>query len=70
MFVSLLKFDIIGVWNANQALTLLLLPSVFFALYAMISYVKYGLVKLTKIQNCILYSICIALVLFGIIRNL
>lgn len=69
MFVSLLKFDIIGAWNANQALTLLLLPSVLFALYAMKSYVKYGRAKLTEIHNYILYSVCIALVLFGIVRN-
>lgn len=70
MCLALLRLDLHGAWQAN-AMMLLLLPWLAAVLCSWaVRYIKTGQKNLTRAQNIIIWSCCVLLLLFGILRNI
>lgn len=69
MCLSLLSLNFQAAFQANAAIMLLLPLGLIIGIQMAVRYVKYGITKLTPIQNIILYFMCGILLVFGILRN-
>ena len=66
----LLQFEIQDAFRCNVAIFLLSPALLYILTYSLYSYVRYGKVHFSKVQNILLFGCLTILILFGIVRNL
>ena len=66
----LLQFEIQDAFRRNVAVFLLSPALLYILTYSLYSYVRYGKVHFSKVQNILLFGCLTILILFGIVRNL
>ena len=66
----LLQFEIQDAFRCNVAIFLLSPTLLYIFTYSLYSYVRYGKVHFSKVQNILLFGCLTILILFGIVRNL
>ena len=66
----LLQFEIQDAFRCNVAIFLLSPALLYIFTYSLYSYVRYGKVHFSKVQNILLFGCLTILILFGIVRNL
>ena len=66
----LLQFEIQDAFRCNVAIFLLSPALLYIFSYSLYSYVRYGKMHFSKVQNILLFGCLTILILFGIVRNL
>lgn len=70
MCLALLQLDVVGAWQANPVLLVLLLPIAGLLLYRMVCYVRQGHTHAKRWETLVWSCLAVVLVLWGIVRNI